>query len=73
MNFWTAAVIIVAIGTFSEVYRTRLKAISKKSEKLLADFSQRITRLESRMANLETIVLEKERTKQFSDLEAEKY
>ena len=72
MNFWTAVVIIVAIGTFSEVYRTRLKAISKKSEELLADFSQRITRLESRMANLETIVLDKERTKPFSDLEAEK-
>ena len=70
MNFWTAVVIIVAIGTFSEVYRTRLKAISKKSEELLADFSQRITRLESRMANLETIVLDKERTKPFSDLEA---
>ena len=72
MNFWTAVVIIVAIGAFSEVYRARLKAISKKSEELLEDFSQRITRLESRMANLETIVLEKERTKQFSDLEAEK-
>jgi hypothetical protein len=65
-------VIIVAIGAFSEVYRARLKGVSKKSEELMTDFSQRLTRLESRMANLETIVLDKERTKQFSALDAEK-
>ena len=68
MNFWTALVIIVAIGSFSEVYRSRLKQVSRKSDELLADLSQRITQLESRMANLETIVLEKERTKPYSEL-----
>lgn len=68
MSFWTAIVIIVAIGTLSEVYRARLKANAKKSEESIDKISQRMTRLEDRMANLETIILEKERARKFSDL-----
>ncbi|UCF95023.1 MAG: hypothetical protein JSW39_13015 [Desulfobacterales bacterium] len=68
MSLWTAIVIIVAIGTVSEIYRARLKANAEKSEESFKTLTQRIARLEERMANLETIVLEKERTKQFSDL-----
>ena len=68
MNFWAAVVIIVAIGTISEVYRSKLKANANKSEKIYDTMAQRIARLEDRMANLETIVLEKEKTKKFSDM-----
>ena len=68
MSLWTAIVIIVAIGTVSEIYRARLKTKAEKSEESFKIFTQRIARLEERLANLETIVLEKERTKEFSDL-----
>jgi hypothetical protein len=68
MNFWAAVVIIVAIGTISEIYRSKLKANANKSEKFYDSTAQRIARLEDRMANLETIVLEKEKAKKFSDM-----
>ncbi len=68
MNLWTAAVIIVAIVTFGGIYRSRTKAGTKKTAADFEDILRRIDRLEDRMANLETIVLEKEKAKQFSDL-----
>ena len=68
MSFWTAIVIIVAIGTLSEIYRTRLKANSAKMEESYQKLVQRIASLEERMANLETIVIEKEKSRKFSDL-----
>jgi hypothetical protein len=68
MSFWTAAAVIVAITTFGTLYRAKIKADSKKSNGDFEALLQRIDRLEDRMANLETIVLEKEKTKQFSDL-----
>ena len=72
MSFWTAIVIIVAIGTLSEMYRARFKANAEKSEEFFRNFAQRMARLEDRMANIETIVLEKERTRKFSDLEKDR-
>ena len=68
MNFWTAAVIIAAIVTFGGVYRSRMKAGTKATDESLHDLLRRLDRLEERMANLETLVLEKEKAKQFSDL-----
>jgi hypothetical protein len=68
MSFWTAAVIIVVVVTLSGIYRSKLKANAEKSEGFFEDLSQRIARLEDRMANLETIVLEKERTKEFNEI-----
>jgi hypothetical protein len=62
-------VLIVAIGTISEIYRARLRANAEKSEGFFQELTRRIARLEERMANIETIVLEKERAKKFSDLE----
>ena len=69
MSFWTAVVIIVAIGTISEVYRSKIKADASKSQEVFDNITQRVARLEDRMANLETIVLEKEKAKKFSGLE----
>jgi len=68
MSFWTAIVIIVAIGTLSEIYRSRLKANAVKTEESYQKLTQRMASLEERMANLETIVLEKEKSRKFSEL-----
>ena len=68
MNTMTAVVLIVAIATFGGLYRARLKANSQKTDKGFEDISSRVSRLEDRIANLETLVLEKEKSKQFSDL-----
>ena len=68
MSFWTAIVIIVAIGTVSEIYRSRLKANAGKAEESYKKLTQRMVSLEERMANLETIVLEKEKSRKFSEL-----
>lgn len=68
MSFWTAAVIIVAIVALSAMYRERLKANAEKSEELFKNLAQRMERLEDRTANLETIVLDKEKTREFSEL-----
>ncbi|MGD8286786.1 MAG: hypothetical protein PVG08_21895 [Desulfobacterales bacterium] len=68
MSFWTAIVIIVAIGTLSEIYRSRLKANAVKTEESYQKLVQRMAGLEERMANVETIVLEKEKSRKFSEL-----
>ena len=68
MSFWTAIVIIVAISALSQVFRARLKATEEKSEASTKNLVQRVTRLEDRIANLETIVVDKERTEKFSAL-----
>jgi hypothetical protein len=68
MSFWAAVVIIVAIGSVTAIYKERLKAYAGKSEELYREIVQRVERLEERVASLETIVLEKERTRPFSDL-----
>ncbi len=68
MSFWTAAVIIVAITTFGTLYRAHIKANAHQTGENTEALLQRIERLEERIANLETIVLEKEKAKQFSDL-----
>ena len=68
MNTMTALVLIVAIATFAGLYRARFKANSQKTDKDFEDFSRRVSRLEDRISNLETLVLEKEKSKQFSDL-----
>ena len=68
MSFWTAIVIIVAIGTVSEIYRSRLKANTAKTEEYYKNLTQRMVSIEERMANLETIVLEQEKSKKFSEL-----
>ena len=68
MSFWTAAVIIVAIVTFGGVYQSKMKARTKITDERFNEFLDRLDRLEERMANLETLVLEKEKAKQFSDL-----
>ena len=68
MGFWTAIVFMVAIGTVSEVYRARLKSQAGKSQEEFDKFAQRMSQLETRMANLETIVLDREKADRFAAL-----
>ena len=68
MNTMTAVVLIVAIGTIGGLYRARIRVNSQKADKDFEDLSRRVSRMEDRIANLETLVLEKEKSKQFSDL-----
>ena len=67
--FWIAMVCMVAIGTASEVYRAKIKASTSEAEKFFEKMAQRVGRLEERMANLETLVLEKEKDKRFSEID----
>ena len=73
MNPFTMIFLVVAVsviaGVCGEAYKHRLNAGANEAKKLLDDISKRMTRVEERMANIETIVLDKEREKRFSDLD----
>ena len=67
-GFWTAVVIIVAIGAVSEMYRARVKSSTKASEEAYKEVIERLTKVEERMANLETILFEKDKARRYEDL-----
>ena len=73
MNLWTMIVMIVLLGIASEMYKyhVRFKAKSPKNERLFELQSRRIARLEERVSNLETLVLEKEKLRRFDTLAGE--
>lgn len=68
MSFWTAVVIIVAISALSQIFRARLKATEEKRAASEKNLVQRVSRLEDRIANLETILVDQERAEKFSAL-----
>ena len=68
MSFSTAIVIIVIVLIGVAIYGTRLNANAEKSQEFIKNLDQRVSRLEDRIANLETIVLEKEKTKKYENL-----
>ena len=68
MTFWWAAIIIVAIGAFSTMYRAHLKNQREGSDELIRNLIQRVNQLENRVSNLETIVLDREKSKAYKDL-----
>ena len=68
MGFWTAVVIIVAIGMFGQVATAKYKQKSKNPPDFYNNIDHRLSRLEDRMANIETIVLEKERYKEYDKI-----
>lgn len=73
MNLWTMIVIIVALGVAREMYRYHVKynAGSPKSDRHHELQSRRIARLEERIVNLETLVLESEKLRRFDALAGE--
>ncbi len=68
MGLWTGIVLIVAIGAVSEMYRARVKSGSKETEKLYAEIIERMTKVEERMANVETILFEREKSEKYKNL-----
>ena len=68
MDLFTMIVIIVAIGAISKTYRYRLTTGAYVSKKYVDYLKKHIERLENRMANVETIVIDKEKEKPFEEL-----
>lgn len=69
-SHWTAVVIIVAIGALSAMYRAQLTANAAKAEEAFKQLSQRLARVEERLANVESLVLDKEREEKFTALKS---
>ena len=65
MNLWTMIVLIVAICVISDIIKSRNNGVNV-SEKSNEDVSRILACLKKRVENLETIVLERERTKRFA-------
>lgn len=68
MNLWTMIVMIVAICVIGDIIKSRNKKLNDM-EKPVSDDSNLLSRLKSRVENLETIVLEKERTRRFEEID----
>lgn len=68
MDLLTMIVLIVAICVISNIFKSQ-KNISNESVKSNENLSNLLGRLKNRIENLETIVLEKERTRRFAGLD----
>ncbi|MBA3030506.1 MAG: hypothetical protein FP816_17075 [Desulfobacteraceae bacterium] len=68
MSFWTAIVIIVTIGCVTEMFKTRLRARDWHTSNIAGEMEKRLERLELRMSNIETIILDKEKADRFDNL-----
>ncbi len=67
MNLWTMIFAIVLVGVISEMYtaRLKLKGQLEMSRDRELDLTGQIEALEERLKNLETIVLEHEKLRDF--------
>ena len=65
-------IVIVVIKTIGSIFREKAKAQpdnkANNKDDMFIDYDLRLKKLEERIANLETIVLEQERYKKFSSL-----
>ena len=61
-------IVMVVIKSISRILVERSRAQSNKKDDMYIDYDLRLKKLEERIANLETIVLEQERYKKFSSL-----
>lgn len=71
MSFWLAIVIIVSVGSATEISRQYLKkreSGANISEKKLDELMKVIEKHESRLRNLETVILELDRDKKYDNL-----
>jgi hypothetical protein len=60
--------IITGMGIFAGIYKEKIRAKTNDRDDKYLDYDLRLDKLEQRIANLETLVLEKERDKKFSSL-----
>ena len=68
MNLMILFGMLAAVVILAAVYGARLNASTERSAESIKDLGQRLARLEDRMANLETIVLEKEKSDKYERL-----
>jgi len=68
MDIWTMIVLIVAISVISDIVKSKNNDNAGESIESDEDISQHIAPLKDRVANLETIILEKERVDRFAEL-----
>jgi hypothetical protein len=68
MNLWTMIVMIVAICVIGDIIKSRRNREISES-KTGEDLSGLLGRLKKRIENLETIVIEKDRSRRFDELE----
>ncbi|MBN1903998.1 MAG: hypothetical protein JW927_02780 [Deltaproteobacteria bacterium] len=68
MDIWTMIVLIVVICVVGDIVKSR-RNIGISESKSGEDFSGLLGRLKKRIENLETIVLEKERTRPFDEID----
>jgi hypothetical protein len=61
-------ILMVIIKTIGNVAREKAKAKNENKDDMYINYDLRLKKLEDRMANLETIVLEHERDRKFSSL-----
>ena len=61
-------VLIVAIGALSKTFRHRAQSSTHEADDTLDYLKRHIQRLESRMTNVETIVIDDEKEKRFTEL-----
>ena len=69
MNIWTTIVLIAAICVISNIVKSRNNHSLNESIKTDEDVLKLLGRLKNRVENLETIVIEKERTKRFTEID----
>ena len=68
IGLWTGIVLIVAIGAVSEMYRARVKSGAKETVKLYEEIVARMAKIEERMANVETILFDREKAEKFDKI-----
>ena len=68
MNLWTAIVVIVALGCLTRIIKERHRSQPGQSDETMNEVLQRLDRLEKRIGNLETIVLDKEKARAWEKL-----
>lgn len=61
-------IVLVVINRIGEILKEKVKARSITKDGDFIDYDLRLEKLEERIANLETIVLEQERYRKFSSL-----
>lgn len=61
-------IVIVIIKTVSRIHIEKSRAQSIIKDDMYIDYDLRLKKLEERIANIETIVLEQERNRKFSSL-----
>ena len=69
MNIWTMIILIAAICVISNIVKSRNNHSLNESIKTDEDVLKLLGHLKKRVENLETIVIEKEKTRRFTEID----